>query len=25
VEPEIMPDNIPVPSATPTGTPKFRY
>jgi len=25
VEPEIMPDNIPVPSATPAGTPKFRY
>lgn len=25
VEPEVMPDNIPVPSATPTGTPKFRY
>lgn len=25
VEPEIMPANIPVPSATPSGTPKFRY
>jgi len=25
VEPEIMPDNIPVPAATPAGTPKFRY
>lgn len=25
VEPEIMPNNIPVPSATPAGTPKFRY
>ncbi len=25
VEPEIMPANIPVPSATPAGTPKFRY
>ncbi|MEI6278778.1 MAG: hypothetical protein WCQ16_05265 [Verrucomicrobiae bacterium] len=25
VDPEIISDNIPVPSATPRGTPKFRY
>lgn len=25
VEPEIMPDTIPVPAGTPAGTPKFRY
>jgi len=25
VEPEIMPDSIPVPSGTPVGKPKFRY
>ncbi|MFZ4777168.1 MAG: hypothetical protein ACOYM3_17500 [Terrimicrobiaceae bacterium] len=25
VEPEIVPDNIPVPSGTPAGAPKFRY
>lgn len=25
VEPEIMPDTIPVPSGTPAGKPKFRY
>ncbi len=25
IEPEIVPDSIPVPSSTPAGTPKFRY
>jgi len=25
VEPEIVPDNIPVPAGTPAGAPKFRY
>jgi hypothetical protein len=25
IEPEIVPDTIPVPSSTPAGTPKFRY
>jgi len=25
IDPEVVPDTIPVPSATPSGTPKFRY
>lgn len=25
IEPEVMPDLVPVPSGTPTGPPKFRY
>lgn len=25
IEPEIMPDTIPMPAATPAGTPRFRY